>query len=94
MSSRERPSRSRGAAALLRFATEARRSPGNLRFDVWQQTDRTNHFNLIAVWTRREKFNDFTSGPAAREFRKSVASMVGSPYDERLYRRTDESSTR
>lgn len=88
------PERTKGEAALLRLASEARRSSGNLFFEVWQQTDRTNHFDLIAVWTRRAKFNDFTSGPAAREFRKSVASMLGSPYDERLYQRTDESSTR
>ena len=79
--------RVRGEAALLRLREAARKSDGNLRFDVWQQTDRANHFNLIAVWTRRAKFNEFAAGAAAREFRKSVASALGSPYDERLYRR-------
>jgi quinol monooxygenase YgiN len=83
--------RSKGEAALLQLAGAARHSAGNLAFNVWQQTDRTNHFNLIAVWTDRAKFNAFTAGAAAREFRKSVASLLGSPYDERLYRRVDRS---
>jgi len=83
------PERAKGEAALLRIREAARKSAGNLRFDVWQQTDRPNHFNLIAVWTRRAKFNEFAASPAAREFRKSVASSLGSPYDERLYDRVD-----
>jgi hypothetical protein len=56
---------------------------------VRRQTDRPDHFNLVAMWTSRAKFNDFASVPAAREFRKSVASSLGSPYDERLYRRAN-----
>jgi quinol monooxygenase YgiN len=83
------PERAKGEAALQRITAEARKSAGNLRFDVWQQTDRSNHFNLIAMWTSRAKFNDFAAGAAAREFRKSVASSLGSPYDERLYRRVN-----
>ncbi len=85
------PERSKGEAALRQLASAARHSAGNLEFEVWQQTDRTNHFNLIAVWTDRAKFNAFADGAAAREFRKSVASLLGSPYDERLYRRLDRS---
>ncbi len=81
------PERAKGEAALQRIIEQARKSTGNLRFDVWQQSDRPNHFNLIAVWTSRAKFNDFAAGPAARDFRKSVASLLGSPYDERLYHR-------
>jgi len=81
------PERSKGEAALARLASAARHGSGNLRFDIWQQADRSNHFNLIAVWTSRAKFDEFTAGAAAREFRKSVASLLGSPYDERLYRR-------
>jgi quinol monooxygenase YgiN len=83
------PERSKGEAALRELASAARQSAGNLKFEVWQQTDRTNHFNLISVWTDRAKFNAFVAGTAAREFRKSVASLLGSPYDERLYRRVD-----
>lgn len=83
------PDRAKGESALRQLASRARSSPGNLRFEVWQQTDRTNHFNIVAVWSSRGRFNDFAAGPAAREFRDSVASLLGSPYDERFYRRAD-----
>ncbi len=83
------PDLPRGEAALLRIATEARRSAGNLRFDVWRQTDRANHFNIIAVWRGRESFDAFAASQAAREFRQSAGSMLGSLYDERLYARAD-----
>ena len=83
------PERAKGEAALARLVTEARRSAGNLLFAVWQQTDRANHFNLVAVWSSRKSFDDFAAGAAAREFRASVASLLGSPYDERLYRRAE-----
>jgi hypothetical protein len=29
---------------------KARQSAGNVRFDIWQQTDRANHFNVISGW--------------------------------------------
>lgn len=83
------PERAKGEAALLHLAEQARRSAGNLRFEVWQQADRANHFNIIAAWRGRSEFDAFAAGSAAREFRKEVASLLGSPYDERLYRRAD-----
>jgi quinol monooxygenase YgiN len=81
------PDRDRGEAALQRFAAAARHSAGNLGFEVWQQTDRANHFDFVAAWSSRTNFNAFAAGTAAREFRASVAPLLGSPYDERLYRR-------
>lgn len=83
------PERGKGETALQHLAEQARHSAGNLRFEVWQQTDRSNHFNLIAAWRSREDFNNFAASAAAREFRTSVASLLGSPYDERFYRRAD-----
>jgi quinol monooxygenase YgiN len=86
------PERAKGERALQRLAEQARHSPGNLRFEVWQQTDRSNHFNLIAAWRSRADFNNFAADAAAREFRTVVASLLGSPYDERFYRRADQPS--
>ena len=80
------PDRARGEQALDHLAGAARHSAGNLRFDVWRQTDRTNHFNIIGLWSSRARFSEFAASAAAREFRSSVASVLGSPYDDRLYR--------
>ena len=56
--------RARVEAALRQLAVAAHQSQGNLRFDVWQQTDRTNHFNLISGWIN--ELSSAPSRPAAR----------------------------
>lgn len=83
------PMRPGPADTLARLAGAACRSAGHLRFEIWQQLNRGNHFNLIEVWKRRADFDAFAAGAAAREFRRSVGPWLGSPYDERLYRALD-----
>jgi quinol monooxygenase YgiN len=83
------PDRARVEAALRQLSIAARQSEGNLRFDVWQQTDRTNHFNLISGWISESQFRAFAANRAARDFRQTVGPLLGSPYDDRLFRRVD-----
>jgi quinol monooxygenase YgiN len=83
------PDRARVEAALRQLSVAARQSEGNLRFDVWQQTDRANHFNLISGWISESQFRAFAASRAARDFRQTVGPLLGSPYDERLFRRVD-----
>ncbi len=79
------PDQTRGTTALQGVMAAARRAPGNLRFEAWQQSNRPNHFNLVAVWSSRTGFDDFAAGAAAREYRATIGPLIGSPYDERLY---------
>ncbi len=72
--------------ALRGLARAGCGASGNLAFHVWQQSNRGNHFNLVAVWIGRSDWASFVSGAAARQFRESVGPMLGSLYDERLYR--------
>jgi quinol monooxygenase YgiN len=83
------PDRARVETALRQLSVAARQSEGNLRFDIWQQTDRTNHFNLISGWISESQFRAFAASRAARDFRQTVGPLLGSPYDERLFRRVD-----
>ena len=83
------PDRARAEAALRQLSAAARQSEGNLGFDVWQQTDHANHFNLISGWISESQFHTFRASRAAREFRQTVGQLLGSPYDERLFRRVD-----
>jgi quinol monooxygenase YgiN len=83
------PDQKRGEAARSQVIDAARHSPGNLRFEAWQQSNRPNHFNIVEVWSDRAKLNDFTAGTAAREFRTTVGPLIGSLFDERLYERID-----
>ncbi len=73
-------------AALERLATEACRTAGNERFEIWQQIERGNHFNLIALWRSRADLEAFAASVAARDFRGTVGPRLGALYDERLYR--------
>jgi quinol monooxygenase YgiN len=77
------------ATTLHQLAAAARRSDGNQGFMVWQQTEHPNHFNLVSGWTSESALHSFESTRAARDFRQTVAPLLGSPYDERLFRRVD-----
>jgi quinol monooxygenase YgiN len=83
------PERAQVEAALGQLAAAARQSEGNLAFHILQQTDRANHFNLISGWLSESQFHEFAASRAARDFRQTVAPLLGSPYDERLFRRVD-----
>ena len=83
------PDLARGQAALNQFVQTARGAAGNVFFQVWQQTNRPNHFNLVAAWSSSSRFDEFASGAATREYRLAVTPLIGSLYDERLYHRID-----
>ena len=71
--------------ALERLSAAACHAAGNELFEVWQQSNRGNHFNLIERWSTRQALSAFAASPAAREFRELVGPRLGSPYDERMY---------
>lgn len=77
------------AMTLHLLAAAARQSDGNLGFTIWQQTEHPNHFNLISAWVSESPLHAFEATRAARDFRQAVAPLLGSPYDERLFRRVD-----
>jgi quinol monooxygenase YgiN len=81
--------RSRVETELRKLAASARHSDGNFGFEILQQVDRPNHFNLISAWLSESLFRIFVASAETREFRKTVAPLLGSPYDERLFRRVD-----
>jgi quinol monooxygenase YgiN len=76
-------------ASLRKLAAAARRSDGNSGFEILQQTDHPNHYNLVSAWLGESPFRAFAASATAREFRQTIAPLLGSPYDERLFRRVD-----
>jgi quinol monooxygenase YgiN len=84
------PPRKDDCIALLRTLADAsRKEPGNLRFDIVQQTSRPNHFTVLEVWRTRKDFDQHAAGAPARAFRDQLTPMSGALYDERLYRGVD-----
>jgi hypothetical protein len=43
----------------------------------------------VAGWSTLRHFDAFAAGAATREYRLAVTPIIGSLYDERLYRRVD-----
>ena len=76
-------------ASLRKLAAAARRSDGTLGFEILQQTDHPNHYNLVSAWLGESPFRAFSASATAREFRRTIAPVLGSPYDERLFRRVN-----
>lgn len=72
--------------AIEALVEGARQARGNLRAEAWQQNGRTNHYALLFVWRKRVDHDAFAGGPVAGRFRAGIGSLLGSPYDERLYR--------
>ena len=67
------------------LAEESRKQTGNLRFDVWQQVNRPNHFTVIEAWSNRGAFDLHQMQRPTKEFRGKHITMTGALYDERLY---------
>ena len=71
--------------ALRQLAHNSRGHDGNLRFDVWQQTNRPNHFTVVESWAHINALARHGSAAETRGFRAALAPMSGALYDERLY---------
>jgi quinol monooxygenase YgiN len=80
------PEKDNGANALEQLADDSRRHSGNVRFDVWRQSDRPNHFSVVEAWANRGAFDVHQMQKETREFRNRLGPMSGSLYDERLYK--------
>lgn len=83
------PQKDNGVAAVKQLAEDSRKQAGNLRFDVWQQTNRPNHFTVVETWTNRPAFDAHVMHAQTRDFRTKLVTMTGALYDERLYRTLD-----
>jgi len=74
------------AVALLRsMSDDTRKDDGNLRFDVFQQKNRPNHFTVVEAWANRKTQANHTAAPHTSAFRGQLQPMQGALYDERVY---------
>lgn len=80
------PQKDPAIALLQALATASRSESDNLRFDVWQQTSRPNHFTVVETWTGPRGQSIHAEAAHTREFRTKLNPMLGALYDDRLYR--------
>jgi quinol monooxygenase YgiN len=73
------------AKLLSEFAIESRKEPGSVRFEVYREVGRANHFTIVEVWQNRSAFEQHLNGSVSKSFREKLQPMLGSPFDERLH---------
>jgi quinol monooxygenase YgiN len=72
--------------ALLRaMSGDTIKEPGNLRYDVFAQKNRPNHFTVVEAWAGRKALADHAAAAHTRMFRQQLLPMQGALYDERIY---------
>lgn len=80
------PNRDKIMVALKALAEPTRKDAGNVRFDVLQQKNRTNHFTVTEAW-RDQAANDAHEIAAhTKEFRAALGPLTGALYDQRWYK--------
>lgn len=83
------PRKDDGAVLLKQLSDDSRTDEGNVRYEVWQQTSRPNHFTVVELWQNPHAFEAHSMATLTRQFREQLQPMSGSLYDERLYQVLD-----
>jgi quinol monooxygenase YgiN len=78
-----------GAASVPKIV-EAQRdavlaAPGALAYEVSVQDQHTNHFALCEFWASHAAYEAYIATAAAEDFRRALAPLIGSPFDDRFY---------
>lgn len=74
------------AVALLRsMHDDTVKERGNLRYDVFQQKNRPNHFTVVEAWSDWETQSKHEAASHTRAFRQKLLPMEGALYDQRVY---------
>jgi quinol monooxygenase YgiN len=71
---------------MKKLAADSRREPGAERYDVWQQSNRLNHFTVTEIWKDQPALDAHNAAAGTREFRDKIGRMLGALYDDRRYR--------
>jgi quinol monooxygenase YgiN len=79
------PSKDACIGELKTLVEASRKEPGNLMFEVVQQTNRPNHFTVVEVWRDGKALDAHGTAEHTRRFRANLGPMLGAPYEDRVY---------
>jgi len=80
------PNRDKIVVAFNALVGPSRKDAGNLRFDVVQQTNRSNHFSMIEAWKDQASDDAHEMAAHTKQFRDTLTPLTGALYDQRWYR--------
>jgi quinol monooxygenase YgiN len=74
--------------ALLNTLGEASRKEGGMvRYEILDEVPaHTNHFRLVEEWASPAAWEAHDRAPHTQAYRQALMPMLGTPYDQRLYR--------
>ena len=73
-------------AALKAMSVDTANDPGNLAYQVLQQTNRSNHFTALETWSSQSARDAHAMAAHTESFREKLTPFAGALYDERLYK--------
>ena len=76
-----------GMALVETLVTTSREDAGAVDIGVIIQDSRTNHMTVFEVWSSTADQEAHMSAEHTIQVRNELLSRIGSPYDERIYRR-------
>jgi quinol monooxygenase YgiN len=79
------PSKDQCIELVTAQVTASRKAPGCMRFEVFQQANRPNHFSAVEVWADRAAFDANIVAAHTKDFRMKLTPISGALYDERIY---------
>ena len=80
------PKKDECIAALKTLVADSRKEAGSVRFDVFQQGNRPNHFSVVEIWKDQRAYDAHITAATTKKFRDQLTPMSGALYDERLYK--------
>jgi len=68
---------------LKELSRQSSKEKGNQRFEVLQQTDRTDHFAVLEAWSNQDAHTAHQNSSDTMRFKESLKPILRSTYDER-----------
>jgi quinol monooxygenase YgiN len=72
--------------ALKALVADSRKEGNSVRFEVFQQGSRPNHFSVVEIWKNQAAYDAHITAAHTKKFRDVLTPMSGALYDERLYK--------
>ena len=74
-----------GSKILQKYASDCRKEKEIVRFELFHDIGRKNHFTMVGAWENRAAFDAHLAAEHTTQFREKLQPMLGSPFDERLH---------
>ena len=74
-----------GSKVLQKYASDCRKEKDIVRFELFHDIGRKNHFTMVGAWQNQASFDAHLEADHTKQFREKLQPMLGSPLDERLY---------